>query len=575
MPASECGSVVPSLHAFFDFLTDEGLADQRGAATAVLHRELDDLAEEFAEAMGDPSQWGMAKTVGMAMLEGGVDPTDQDAVHRFMDEYNAGLPGPEPVAMKPIPPVVLAPEAELIETAEASETVRRIRTFVAWVGDGRPLTQKGRLKLADARELIELLGTDDVMDPVIGDKVWKTVSSEELRGLNLVVEWAKRVKVVRVVKNRLVPVKSAAKVLERPLDLWERTLGSFREMGTEICPGRYIESVVRLEFEEVADLLLSILFVTPVPVEAARQLAWEQASEPYDLSRHPHPQLVRQMADTDVDHAVEQLTLLGAVRTRPTAEALGTSSERIAEAVAQFGDDVTDSLEFTPLGVWAMHRRLRAEGMVIPTLDELAIGDVEPLIAAAMESGPEMVDAALVAWRDHHGVARAAAELAGLVRRTNDPAVRMCAYRGFRLLGEAGVAAVQELAGEDGTGAIARVWLEGNGHAPEGSAGATDAAYELVDRLTAMLRLAGHEGVVASFEECDVAPEPLLALLATSGHPALAELLQVLADAHPDKKVTKAARKALFTVRSRPTGTGRRTGVHAGGRRSAGRGRRR
>jgi hypothetical protein len=137
-------------------------------------------------------------------------------------------------------------------------------------------------------------------------------------------------------------------------------------MGTEICPGRYIESVVRLEFEEVADLLMSMLFVTPVPVEAARLLVWDLASGPYDLSRHP--QLVRQMADNDVDHAVEQLTLLGAVLTRPTAEALGSSSERLVEAVAQFGDDLTYSLEFTPLGVWAMYRRPRAEGMVIPTL---------------------------------------------------------------------------------------------------------------------------------------------------------------------------------------------------------------
>src|SRR6202023_971706 len=78
----------------------------------------------------------------------------------------------------------------------------------------------------------------------------------------------------------------------------------------------------RLEFEEVADLLLSMLFVTPVPVEAARLPVWDLASEPYDLSRHPHPQLVRQMAGNDVDHAVEQLTLLGGVLTRPPAEAL-------------------------------------------------------------------------------------------------------------------------------------------------------------------------------------------------------------------------------------------------------------
>jgi hypothetical protein len=63
---------------------------------------------------------------------------------------------------------------------------------------------------------VALLETGDVIDPKIGDRVFKTKSSEELRGLEQVVEWAKAAGLVRVVKGRLVPVKKSAALLDRP-----------------------------------------------------------------------------------------------------------------------------------------------------------------------------------------------------------------------------------------------------------------------------------------------------------------------------------------------------------------------
>ena len=58
-------------------------------------------------------------------------------------------------------------------------------------GFGRKLTQTGRIGLADARHLVELLGTGDTIDPKIGDRVFKTKSSEELAHLTRIVEWAR------------------------------------------------------------------------------------------------------------------------------------------------------------------------------------------------------------------------------------------------------------------------------------------------------------------------------------------------------------------------------------------------
>jgi hypothetical protein len=95
----------------------------------------------------------------------------------------------------------------LAATAAEAEPVRQLRAFTNWVGAGRKLAQTGRITLADARELVVLLGTEDVIDPKIGDRVFRTKSSEELPGITTVVEWAKASGLVRVTSGRLVAVK--------------------------------------------------------------------------------------------------------------------------------------------------------------------------------------------------------------------------------------------------------------------------------------------------------------------------------------------------------------------------------
>ena len=58
--------------------------------------------------------------------------------------------------------------------AEKAELTGQIRSFMAWLGEGRKLTQTGRIGLADARHLVELLTTGDRIDPEIGNQIVKT-----------------------------------------------------------------------------------------------------------------------------------------------------------------------------------------------------------------------------------------------------------------------------------------------------------------------------------------------------------------------------------------------------------------
>jgi hypothetical protein len=199
--AEEAERVTPSLQAFVDWLAEEGLLDPASDPPAALRATLERLTPSFLAAMDDPSRYGPAKSLVALMQSSGVDVTDQDAVSGFIGGFNElpeqerkrllPLPG-EQAAPLEFPPVRLASEAELAVAADAAPAVERLRRFTSWVGTGRKLTQKGRLTLADGKALVELLGTADAVDPVIGGEVFRTRSSAELPEVAVTLAWEGR-----------------------------------------------------------------------------------------------------------------------------------------------------------------------------------------------------------------------------------------------------------------------------------------------------------------------------------------------------------------------------------------------
>lgn len=128
-----------------------------------------------------------------------------------------------------------------LETAAAQAPLaHKIRSFAAWAGPGRKLTQTGKITLSDARHLVEFLQTGDTIDPAIGDRVFRTTSSTELGGLTRIAEWAKGARLVRVTGKRLVQVKKNTALLDRPLDLVVALAGAYSSLGRSLFPrGRY------------------------------------------------------------------------------------------------------------------------------------------------------------------------------------------------------------------------------------------------------------------------------------------------------------------------------------------------
>jgi hypothetical protein len=202
--------------------------------------------------------------------------------------------------------------------AEQSQIAEQVRELVAWVGTGRRLTQTGRITLADARTLVVLLGTDDTIDPVIGDRTVKTKSSEELYHLNLLVHWARAAGFVRVTGGRLVPVKKHASLLEQTARVQDALFQAMPKTGEALLPAGWFGSLLGEEFSAGLRTLLLRLYATgdPVPLTGLQEEVWEVLRKRFVLDGLTKERLntLRLSNDRDVTRVAAVLLRLSAVR---------------------------------------------------------------------------------------------------------------------------------------------------------------------------------------------------------------------------------------------------------------------
>jgi hypothetical protein len=241
---------------------------------------------------------------------------------------------------------------DLDAAAQKAKLTVQIRSFLDWLGEGRKLTQTGRIGLADARHLVEFLDTGDAVDPEIGGKIFKTKSSEELAYLTRIVEWAKVARLIRVTGTRLAPVKKNAALADRPLDLVLAMLVAYPKLGKSLFPrNTWRQSIVGDEFADIGEGLLTALLTSTGPCTLARlsDTAYDMIGARYMLGRlteRQHDSLRRTIA-VDIRIAMSALHVLGVV---------------VLDVGA--GHDQGDaSAELTDLGRYAI-RRLR--GMAQP-----------------------------------------------------------------------------------------------------------------------------------------------------------------------------------------------------------------
>ena len=94
---------------------------------------------------------------------------------------------------------------------------------------------------------MEVLDTGDRMDPAIGDRTFKTKSSEELYHLTLLVEWTKAARLLRTAGGRLLPVKKNARLLDRPDELRGTLFAALPRIGPAVTVSGWLESLLSHE----------------------------------------------------------------------------------------------------------------------------------------------------------------------------------------------------------------------------------------------------------------------------------------------------------------------------------------
>ena len=594
------GRVVPSVRAFVDYLATAGLLDPRGDRPERLRAALDGLEPEFRAAMGDPSRFGMAKSFATAMMAGGVDVSDEAAVSRFMAEFN-DLPfearklftEPPGQPVMEFPPVRLPPEAELAAAVAAAPAVERLRRFAAWLGPGRKLTQAGRLTLADGKDLVEVLGTGDEVDPRIGNRTFRTRSSEELPGVSITFAWAKAARLARVVHGRVVPNKRGQALLDRPLELWERALEGLGKLGPTLLDRGIFVSFLADDFGELVPTLLGALYASdePVPLDDLAGAVWQDVRRMFLVDQEPAERvgLWRDMTAADVNLTLRQLEELGAVERldlepaspnlEPASANLGPASPNLGPASPNLDPDpasrtldlasrtldldpaslnedeegaLTPGLRLTTLGTWATNRILRADGADAPVVGDLADADAATLLERCAGYDEASCQAEIAAWCAARGPAAAAEQLAAFARTTDDVEGRMLALTALDAAGPEGVEAVQGLREVPGLGPLATMWLIDHGLADSDDLDPEMVLAVMVETTAFVLATEGPEAAAAVFARLGTPAEQaeLVGNLWRVDSPRTAGLLAALAEAHPDKAVAKAARKAAFKLRS-------------------------
>ncbi|GAA0947171.1 hypothetical protein [Nonomuraea longicatena] len=403
------------LGTYLRYLDVTGLRDPRGATLAEAEEIISGARAEYAAALDDPTLRGVATFWAHTALGQGVDLTVPGAFERFRRDLDAGrVPYDEQVLDKimqnrflyggigeerafPQPPVSLPAAAELTEAAARSQTVQRLITLAEWVGkDGRALTAAGNLRVADALEVSALLGT--------GEDRLRVRSAAELPQLNLLLAWARKLRLTRTSKGRLLRVAKAAPLLRDPESLWRRAFEVLPELGRVVTvPLAWrAEPILAEVFDEILpDVLNSMYGLGEMPVVRLEETVWLACQEYFDLDQEEGRlhDLWRREAARDLGRMFEVLSDLGAVElTRGPADPLFTSDldhddqplppdavERLRTALAE--PDVLQ-VRLTALGLRGVRERLLAEGRDAPLIGELATAPPSELLGVLAQHYP-------------------------------------------------------------------------------------------------------------------------------------------------------------------------------------------
>jgi hypothetical protein len=467
---------------------------------------------------------------------------NEKAIDEAANETPVPYRGGPPLEERALPqlPVWLPAPEELEAAAGQSKVVSQLREFVRWLEpDGRALTEAGNIKPADARELIRRLGT--------GEENLRFRSATELNGLNLIVTWAKKSRLVRKQGNMLVPVAKSQTLLDDAEALWQRAFDAAFDLGEAAILPRFTnepQTPVSQLYNDIAPDLLNTIYSMPEPLPVSRMavLVRDNIEELFALDKLDESRLTvfRTLVDRDVNQILNVFEHLGAViSTQGMASEVFTSdldedgpfNRRQARALRERLKEPDRLVALTPLGTRAMRQRLLAEGRDVPLVGELADASAAAMLGVVSQHYPEQASADEIArWRAAHG--RSLEPLLAAVRECPF-VVRQVAFL-LTLAADApeGEGLLTDLLTDPELGAVALVALRGEASPEETDEG--EAPLLMTGTVLQFLEMGGPEQVRASLSQMPRASRnDLIQTVLGSGFPApetMAEFRTLVAD---------------------------------------------
>ena len=462
-------------------------------------------------------------------------------VEALVDEAFDDEPEVEPIELPfvYIPP----PPAEVEAAAAAAPLLGKIEALREYLGEsGKPLTERGNVKLVDGRALIELLDTGDQLEMEFDDHTYRKNTTERLPGLKSIVNIAKEAGAVRVHNRRLVPVKSWSR--RSPTERATATYRAIIALGALGSRGGTYEL-----FDTVDDVLdggtvhwLAGLLDPDVEADFDRIVA---AAEPV-LRGEVEPywpqwsENVEGMAQRGISRIFETLEAAG------VAEWVNSGHSTLGSSTFPTGG----TIRLTALGRHVVPDDLANAGYVLRRVDDLADATASELIDALDVVPDEQAQAVVDMWQPRLDARDRVGQIVDVVGSAGDATLRLKGFAVLELFDDAAVGpAVRRLLDGPAAGQAA-LYLMSRGLADEAEVGGFINIGVFVDVLAA--NLDDPDELCEMFSEAPQAADQYNALEQMVRHPAPETqlVLDVLGQHLPDKKLAKAARKAAMRHRS-------------------------
>ncbi|MGH3905262.1 MAG: hypothetical protein ACRDTE_13890 [Pseudonocardiaceae bacterium] len=549
MPAEECAGFPRSIGAFMTFLAAQGLLAPGSGTLSQLQRCCERNTSRFVTKMADPANFGLAKGLfaGPGGLEPGMEP-DDETLAALTQRINALAPGGiDEAPILTVGPATLPEPRQRAESAAAAPALGQLHQLWQFcAAPGRPLTQKGNLRLADARHLVDALGTGDVPDVEIGDYRRTLRSIEDLPHLSWLVELAVEARVLRRYRGRLVAVARWREL--SPVQALDRLVDTAVEAGLSGALSPHLPWMAALQElvdEGVGRLLAELIdwraAGKPLPIEELTELMVEGVVRSFTGLNDFHLGFVRDWVRGQLD----RLAALGVVTLRD-----------VQHIPSQWGATVAQGgiAELTPAGVPVAVRLAEELGIIVLARLDPATATARDAVGLIERLEPETWLADTAAWVAHRGAEPAAREIVGVLNNAATPAPVVLAVltQLDGLVGEYAIPAVTAML--DGPHDSFAVQLLTSAGALDPTEVGPDRLLRAgIDLMVVAYDVGGPEDLLAALAAGDCGPDEQAALLEhfwRTEHPRVAELLEVIGEHHPDKRVAKSARKALLRHRS-------------------------